>query len=517
MSSSPPSKPVFVIDWNRLRIERCKRSFAYFLDNFGWVLSDEGGDDASAGEAGQNWQRFRLWPSQWPVADAMQGKRLLAVLKARQVGLTWMADGLGDWLMNFHPIATVLLFSRRDDEAVKLLARLKGMHARLPEWMRQPVVKDSDHEFALANGSTAMAFPTTAGDSYTATLVVVDEADLVPDLRNLIGAVKPTIDAGGRMVLVSRADKSQPESLFKKIYRGGKAGTNAWMSLFLPWDARPGRDQSWYDAMAADVLANTGSLDDMHEHYPATDVQAMAPSTQDKRLAPAWLQAVYVEAAAIEPIPEGVPAVQGLRVYRLPQLGRRYVVGADPAEGNPGSDDSAAEVLDAGTGEEVATLAGKFQPAVFAAYVAALARWYNKAAAMILRNNHGHAVILWLADNATDVRLLLGKDERAGFVESTLGNVVLYDTCADQVRNGEVIVHDLATWHQLGNIEGATLEAPKSQHDDRADAFAVACVARKQAKPVRWGDSGTNGNGAGAKRNGVAGGAIDGMPAGVFG
>ena len=41
----------------------------------------------------------------------------------------------------------------------------------------------------------------------------------------------------------------------------------------------------------------------------------------------------------------------------------RYVVGADPAEGNPTSDPSALEVLDADSGEEVASLAGRYEPA----------------------------------------------------------------------------------------------------------------------------------------------------------
>src|SRR5207244_1074204 len=109
-----------------------------------------------------------------------------------------------------HPVATVLLFSRRDDEATDLLARLKDMHARLPPWLRASrAVTDNDHEWALANGSRVLAFPTTAGDSYTATLAIVDEADLVPDLDHLLRAVKPTIDAAGRMLLISRADKSK--------------------------------------------------------------------------------------------------------------------------------------------------------------------------------------------------------------------------------------------------------------------------------------------------------------------
>jgi len=56
---------------------------------------------------------------------------------------------------------------------------------------------DAARTWALANGSVARAFPTNAGDSYTATLAIVDEADLVPDLDRLMRSVKPTIDAGG--------------------------------------------------------------------------------------------------------------------------------------------------------------------------------------------------------------------------------------------------------------------------------------------------------------------------------
>jgi hypothetical protein len=52
------------------------------------------------------------------------------------------------------------------------------------------------------------------------------------------------------------------------------------------------------------------------------------------------------------------PAMPGLAVYTLPIPGRRYIVGADPAEGNPNSDESALEVLDVDSGEEVAAMAG---------------------------------------------------------------------------------------------------------------------------------------------------------------
>jgi hypothetical protein len=56
-----------------------------------------------------------------------------------------------------------------------------------------------------------MAFPTTGGRLHTASLALVDEAGFVPDLTELPNAVKPTVDAGGKLVLLSRADKSRPD------------------------------------------------------------------------------------------------------------------------------------------------------------------------------------------------------------------------------------------------------------------------------------------------------------------
>src|SRR5262249_30089768 len=133
---------------------------------------------------------------------------------------------------------------------------------------------------------------------------------------------------------------------------------------------------------------------------PATDAEALSPRTLDKRLAPQWLQQCFAERKPLPELPHGAPSIPGLEVYRLPESGRAYVVGGDPAEGNPTSDDSAATVLDSETGEEVAAIAGKFQPSVFASHIDAIGCWYNRAHVMVERNNHGHAVLLWLRDHS---------------------------------------------------------------------------------------------------------------------
>ena len=400
---------------------------AYFLDTHGWVY------DATS----LAWIRFRLWPEQVRVVRALRDEQLVIVLKARQLGLSWLAVGFGLWLMLFRPAATVLLFSKRDDEAVHLLSfRLKGMYQRLPAWLQcQGVGRDNDHELRLSNGSAALAFPTTGGRSYTASLAIVDEADFAPDLDLLLNAVKPTIDAGGRFLLLSTADKSRPESAFKRIWRAAAQGENDWRPVFLPWSARPGRTAEWYAAQERDVLARTGSRDDLYQEYPATELEALAARSLDKRFAAEWLSAC--DGTNLTPQPSSLkgaaqslrgkgddceqsergPALPGFVLYGSPETGRDYVIGCDPAEGNPQSDESAASVVEALTGEQVAVLAGRFEPAVFAGYVATLSEYFNGAAALVERNNHGHAVLLWLAE-FSQVACLRGLDGKPGWLES---------------------------------------------------------------------------------------------------
>ena len=426
------------------------------------------------------WIPFELWDAQGRTLDSIAQHRLLVILKARQLGLTWLVIAYALHQMIFNAPATVLLFSRRDDEAVHLLTdRLLGMWQHLPAWMRAGIetVEQNAHEWQLSNGSVARGFPTTAGDSYTANLAIVDEADLVPNLNKLMAAVKPTIDAGGQMILLSRADKSAPESEFKRIYRAAKANENGWEPLFLPWHARPDRDAAWYTAQQRDISARTGALDDLYEQYPATDAEALSPRSLDKRIPARFLRDCYDEQ---KPLPQGkaspidsAPIIPSLEIYVPPRRDRRYVIGVDPAEGNPNSDPSAATVLDAASGEECAVIAGRIEPATMGSYVDLLGTWYNRAGIMVERNNHGHAVLLWLRDHSRLARLP-GWDGKEGWLSNSRGKALLYNATAEAFRDAATILHSFASFTQLASIEGSSLRAPDGQHDDRADSYALA-------------------------------------------
>ena len=110
-------------------------------------------------------------------------------------------------------------------------------------------------------------------------------------------------------------------------------------------------------------------------------------------------------------------------------------------------------------------------PAVLAGHAGVISDWYNEAAILVERNNHGHAVLPAL-------RVLKGRDKRPGWLDNSLGKTLLYDALADSVQDEDILLHSFVTYQQVASIEGASLRAPEGQADDRADALALANLAR---------------------------------------
>src|SRR5690606_785825 len=106
-----------------------------------------------------------------------------------------------------------------------------------------------------------------------------------------------------------------------------------------------------------------------------------------------------------------------------------------------------------------------------------LGRYYNYAPTLIERNNHGHAVVSWFKEHSR-LRLLTGYDSKPGWLSNTLGKSLLYNELADCFRDRAATVHNYDTYIQLASIDGNTLSAPEGFMDDRADAFALAHMAR---------------------------------------
>src|SRR4030065_215620 len=119
---------------------------------------------------------FALWPAQRDALASIAGENQVIILKARQLGLSWLVVSYALWLGLFHPGRSVLVFSRDLDSATEMVRRAVGIYKRL---RRKParVTIDNTKMIAWDNGSRIKSFAATegAGSSFPAALTILDE------------------------------------------------------------------------------------------------------------------------------------------------------------------------------------------------------------------------------------------------------------------------------------------------------------------------------------------------------
>jgi hypothetical protein len=347
------------------------------------------------------------------------------------------------------------------------------MYGQLPFYMQFPL--DIDHSTCMGfkvMKSRLKALPSTedAGRSEAATLVIMDEWDFHPYAENNYAALKPTIDAGGRLIGVSTVDKTNVGSLFKEIYANATANKNNFFPVFLPWHVRPGRDQTWYETQAREYPPYL-----LEQEYPASANDALSPpesisyfdvTTLDEMLA----YSTY----AIESRYNGV-----VRIYKHPVVGRRYCIGVDVAEG-VGADGSVAMVMDVRTKEVVAVLMSYDMPQDVLAYrLVNLAEEYNRALLAPEKNGGLLCVNKIQEMNYSNLYYrdtLSEKKEKPGFETTKANRNVILGELEEAIRKREIIIWDKDVIKQLYSfiMKDGKSQAQQGTHDDAVMALAIA-------------------------------------------
>jgi hypothetical protein len=215
---------------------------------------------------------FALWQSQHEVLAQLEAERLILFLKARQLGISWLVCGFVFRDCTLHDGRPWLMFSQGQLEANELTRRIGVLYRNHENLADLPkLVKDNTGELAWDNGGRIISLPATkkAGRSFTAAGVVLDEFAFMLYGREVLAAVKPTIDAGGKLIIISSADgNGTPYHQFWQAARGGASGYRA---IFLPWTARPDRGPGWREQKIREANGDTASV---LREYPENDIEA---------------------------------------------------------------------------------------------------------------------------------------------------------------------------------------------------------------------------------------------------
>jgi hypothetical protein len=139
--------------------------------------------------------------------------------------LSWTACAWHTWLALYQPHSKVFLISEKQEKSAELLDRCQGILERLPEdrcarpkmhrTLAPPVLTLDNGAaiYGMAEGSDVMR-------QYTATAALCDELAHWAWPRASYSALKPTVDGGGRLTIVSSA----APGYFAELVRGEALG-----------------------------------------------------------------------------------------------------------------------------------------------------------------------------------------------------------------------------------------------------------------------------------------------------
>jgi len=354
-----------------------------------------------------------------------------ATLKARQLGVSWIHDGLILWDMCFFAGIDDLIYSIKEDDAIEQVNRVWDMWLSVPGWMKAlfelKVIKpygdarptsriELEHPDDRLSTVTGMASTKKAGHSRVARRVLMDEGAHNEFAKEIWKAITPaTADAGGNVGIVSTANgMGGIGEHFYKVYTGaGGIDYPNVRKIFLPWDFHPDRTQEWYDGLNLDTS-------DKAEQYPENEDEAFLltgnPYFDMKSIA------YYLREARVEPLFAGefvtyannlasarfdrAAAGEGglpIEIYRRPEEGKKYAIGVDTATGD-GEDFSVGAVIDLTDGAPCAELRMKDGGADFTRQLHFLGNYYrgpDRIPALIGvedQGGYGKVVIAYLRD-----------------------------------------------------------------------------------------------------------------------
>jgi hypothetical protein len=330
---------------------------------------------------------------------------------------------------------------------------------------------------------------------------------------------------------------------FHKMWQAAmdRSSETEWLGIFMGWwehpsnrmplavspdrcqeslssDERELKDKYYLDleqlAWRRWTIANdfNGDLTRFRREHPACPEEAFSASSRNRFSIP-HVHKIHVKAEALcgelqtEDVGAGekrmvlLPSEHGaLRVWRRPEKGRLYALGADCAqgldeadgEGQSDPDWSVGQILDRDTGEQCAVLRARIMPGETGRYMAKVARWYNMAQICGERNPGGGGVSMLEAILNADYPSSLiyhrpttpdrdpqVRGDRIGWDTSGVSRPILISLLDETIRQLAITIHDPVTLGELLTFvikPNGKAEHQSGCHDDTVIALALALI-----------------------------------------
>lgn len=247
----------------RAEFDYCRNDVVYWANNY-CVIEDKDSPEIII--------PFRGWEAQNQALCDFATFRLNLILKARQMGITWIALYFCTHDLIFNIGHTVVALSKTEDDAKELVRRMGVVLDNMPEILKGGGLtwKQTATSIFITDGkltSTFKAFPASpsAGRSFTGNILLLDEWAFQEAAEEIWTSAYPTINrpTGGKVIGLSTIKKG---TLFESLW----IEENAFHKIFLSVFSDPRRTQEWYESTAKDLGVK------VKQEYPRTAEEALS-------------------------------------------------------------------------------------------------------------------------------------------------------------------------------------------------------------------------------------------------
>lgn len=442
------------------------------------------------------------WAYLLDLIDVLEKYRIVDILKARQLGITWALMGYAEHIATVNDNALILMLSQGEKDAYKLIDKVKFIHRNLPGFLKKEQGHPDSRELHDFKGSDSRieALPSTqkAGRGTDATLIIRDELAFHPYGKENFNAISPAIDAGGQLINLSTIDKWDTENHFtarihqglegaeKTVYPSGlelySKPNSSRVLVFLGWKLRPVRKEGmtldeWWER---EIVPNY-EKEDLEGEYPATLKEALSPPVTTCRFDTEALDAMATMAE--NRLPPRHERNGLVRIYREPQAGLKYVLAVDSSRSS--EDPCAGIIVDSRSCEKFADFGGMISVDEQASIVEELFERYYKPFIAVEINEAGGALLVdKLLVHLPENKFYHYKKDTPGYWTSSKIRPIAIEDLAGAIRRRDIgepsedVIHQFRSFIRTEKKPDGV--ARKGAHDDFVTCWWIFWQVRRE-------------------------------------
>jgi len=448
---------------------KCKEDPVYFMRHYIKIIHPIRGS-----------VNFDLYRFQERIIENFKNNRFNLMRKFRQAGATTISAAYALWYITFNKDKNVMVVSIGDRESRDFLDRAVHMYDDLPKWLQAPELERNKHVLKLSTGSKIKSQPAGAGRGESVSLLIVDEAAFIDNMREFWMAIYPTISTGGSACILSTVNGMA--NLYYELYRDAELGKNDFNVIDIHWREHPEYTEEW----AEQTRNNVGERAWLQEY------EGEFLGTGETFIDGGTLEQVKVSTVANYTKKH----YNMMRIFQEPEPYHTYLIAADTSFGRD-RDYSAFHVINLYNGTQVAEFySNRCGLNEFAKIMAQEGMRYNTAYICPERNGLGLALIEQLFEVHEYENMWTDEKGQMGYLVNNKNRDIILNTLQEKLKTSKIKINSERTFKELTTFiisKSGKIKAEDGFADDLVMSLAIGStimedIVSKSPIPIVKGD-----------------------------